>query len=83
MDIHCITDFLSFCAVSAAERKAEKNGRPWGAAGTDCQKSTDAVIARVLAPVAISQNCFELLVNLGEFETFHMRFPRRATLSSE
>ena len=27
--------------------------------------------------VAISQNCFGILINFGEFETFHTRFPRR------
>ena len=49
----------------------------------DCQKSTKPVIARVLAPVAISQNCSEISISFGEFETFYMRFPRRATPSSE
>ena len=43
----------------------------------DCPKSTGSVIARVLAPAAISQNCFEISISFSEFEAFYMGSPRR------
>ena len=40
-------------------------------------KKSDFVIARPLAAVAISQNCFDILEDFGEFGTACMRLPRR------
>ena len=80
----CLGLYLSSKGKSrfySCDFEAPKNGF-WAAKKPDkiglrLSKKSDLVIARPLAAVAISQNCFDILEDFGEFGTACMRLPRR------